>query len=85
MKIKKWAEEKGYPITESEFFDSITVDVNGKKYTIENRKSSIYRSGRTGKLKGDAKDIYFKEGDGYTIRVYSQQEAIERIKQSLPR
>lgn len=85
MKIKKWAEEKGYPITESDYFDSVTVDVNGKKYTVENRKSSIYRSGKTGTLKGNAKGIYFKEGDGYAIRVYSQQEAIERIKQSLLR
>ncbi|PGK51946.1 hypothetical protein CN918_29585 [Priestia megaterium] len=64
-KLSKWAKEHNFPYeltTTVGDLPRIVITVSDSlSFIVENRKSSIYRSGRTGKLKGSRKGMYLEK------------------------
>ncbi len=86
-KIRKWAAEVGAVITESDYFDSITIEYKGRKFKAEMQHESTSRKviarGRGLKWSGQPAGFYFGEITGsrygYTFES-TQAKAIERME-----
>jgi hypothetical protein len=62
IKIRKWAQEVGATITESKYFDLITIEYKGLKFVAEQRESTSLRvvnRGRGTKWAGNPAGFYF--------------------------
>ena len=85
-KVVKWAKENGYEITEAKFNPGFEIKVNEKvSFTIEQKKSTIYTSirGKKGRAAGTYLTKRTPEFKGLTLQVCSQDDAIERMEESI--
>jgi len=90
-KVRKWAEQVGAEVKDSEYFNSITVIFpSGKKFELSNRESTSKRvisRGRGYKWVGNPKGMYFKDipkvGYGGYAFQSTQAEAIEKMSKYL--
>lgn len=87
-KIRKWAATSGAVITDSNYFDSITIEYKGRKFKAEQRESTsrlVIARGRGLKWDGNPAGFYFAEmrgnREGYTFES-SQAKAIEEMEES---
>lgn len=81
-KIRKWAKENGFNVRDWDFIaNHMDIDVNGVSFTISKRESTMYRSARSGSMKGNPKGMYlYRSGQGFAYQVSTQQEAIDEMK-----
>lgn len=86
-KVRKWAEEVGAKVKDSELFNAITVTLpNGEKFELENRESTsrrVINRGRGMKWDGSPKGLYMSKGDGYAFQERSQVDCIEKMSKHL--
>jgi hypothetical protein len=88
-KISKWAEQVGAEVRDAKYGNHIYVELpSGQKFEFEQRESSMYRSCRGGKMKGNPKGLYMMEVPskgygGYFFNEPSQAKCIEEMKKFL--
>lgn len=84
-KIRKWANEVGAVVTESNYFDSIIIEFNGATFKAEQRESTSVKTiarGRGLKWEGNPAGFYFGTGsNGYTFES-TQTRAIEEMEET---
>lgn len=83
-KIRKWAAEVGAVVTESNYFDAITIEYKGNIFKAEQRESTSVKTiarGRGLKWEGNPAGFYFGTGtNGYTFES-TQTRAIEEMEE----
>lgn len=87
IKIRKWAEEVGATVVDSNYFDKITVTLpKGQKFELQQKESTSSRvisRGRGTKWAGSPKGLYMREGNGYSFQEQSQIVCIEKMSRHL--
>lgn len=88
IKVRKWAEEVGAVVKDSNYFNSITVELpNGQKFELSNNESTSRRvmsRGRGMKWDGNPKGLYMRVGTtGYAFKESSQVVCIEKMEKYL--
>ena len=88
-KIRKWANEVGATVRDSDYFDAITVTLpDGKKYEFQNKESTsrvVISRGRGLKREGHPAGLFITDLDknrfGYAFPISSQVKCIEKMEE----
>ena len=81
VNVRKWAQEKGFKVTDWDDQRTITIQAGEKRFVLQQRESTIYRSVRG--IKGNPKGLYLSGVWKYAFKVASQKEAIQEMERVL--